>query len=525
MSKHIDDNLWIIGLASHENLAWAFFMTATLWLAVTFFYWRHPGGPAWGKYYYSSSCTKNPPIPGPKGWPLIGSMGLMGSLAHQRIADSASACGGKRLMALSLGETRVVVTCEPDVAKEILNSSVFGDRPVKESAFRLMFNRAIGFASYGVYWRSLRRISANHLFSPSQIKTSQLQRSQIANQMLLYLANNRHQSLRVRQLLKKASLANMMCSVFGQQHDSPMAELGRLVDEGYQLLGLFNWADHLPFLSHLDLQKISFRCSNLVTMVNRLLTTIIAQHQATNTQTNRDFLHVLLSLPQPDQLSHSDIIAVLWEMIFRGTDTVAILMEWILARMVLHPQVQSRVQEELDAVVGRSRAVTEDDVPSMTYLQAVVKEVLRLHPPGPLLSWARLSTTDTTIDGYHVPAGTTAMVNMWAICRDPDVWADPLEFMPHRFLATAEPGPGPGPGPDFSILGSDLRLAPFGSGRRVCPGKTLGLATVHFWVASLLHDFQWLPSDEKGVDLTEVLRLSCEMANPLTVKVRPRRGG
>ena len=203
-------------------------------------------------------------------------------------------------------------------------------------------------------------------------------------------------------------------------------------------------------------------------------------------------------------------------MIFRGTDTVAVLIEWILARLVIHPDVQKKVQTELDEVAsGESRAITEEDVAAMVYLPAVIKEVLRLHPPGPLLSWARLAITDTTIDGSHVPAGTTAMVNMWAISRDPDVWRNPLEFNPDRFVNE---------GSEFSVLGSDLRLAPFGSGRRSCPGKSLGLATVTFWVAKLLHEFEWLPLDEvNGVDLTEVLRLSCEMANPLTVQVRPRR--
>jgi len=142
---------------------------------------------------------------------------------------------------------------------------------------------------------------------------------------------------------------------------------------------------------------------------------------------------------------------------------------------------------------------------------------LRLHPPGPLLSWARLAITDTTIDGYHVPKGTTAMVNMWAISRDPEFWEDPLEFMPERFVVTKEDVL------EFSVLGSDLRLAPFGSGRRTCPGKTLGITTVTFWVASLLHEYEWVPGEENNVDLSEVLRLSCEMANPLTVKVRPRR--
>jgi cytochrome P450 len=106
---------------------------------------------------------------------------------------------------------------------------------------------------------------------------------------------------------------------------------------------------------------------------------------------------------------------------------------------------------------------------------------------------------------------------MWAISRDPEFWEDPLEFMPERFVVTKEDVL------EFSVLGSDLRLAPFGSGRRTCPGKTLGITTVTFWVASLLHEYEWVPGDENNVDLSEVLRLSCEMANPLTVKVRPRR--
>lgn len=512
---------------------------------MTFFYWSHPGGPAWGKYYYSSnysttktnnnknnlnSSTKPSTttsssifIPGPKGYPLFGSMNLMSSsLAHHRIASTAKTCKATRLMAFSLGDTRAIVTCNPDVAKEILHSSVFADRPIKESAYSLMFNRAIGFAPYGVYWRTLRKISTNHLFSPMQIKSSGPQRSEIATQMIdLFRNRHLHGGFCVRDVLKKASLNNMMCSVFGQRFkidevNERMMELSGLVEQGYDLLGSLNWGDHLPFLKDFDVQKIRFSCSELVPKVNRFVGSIISDHRADKNQTNKDFVHVLLSLQEPDKLSDSDMIAVLWEMIFRGTDTVAVLIEWILARLVIHPDVQKKVQTELDEVAsGESCAITEEDVAAMVYLPAVIKEVLRLHPPGPLLSWARLAITDTTIDGYHVPAGTTAMVNMWAISRDPDVWRNPLEFNPERFVSE---------GAEFSVLGSDLRLAPFGSGRRSCPGKNLGLATVTFWVAKLLHEFEWLPLDEvNGVDLTEVLRLSCEMANPLTVQVRPRR--
>ncbi|KAK2650005.1 hypothetical protein Ddye_017494 [Dipteronia dyeriana] len=528
------ESLWVFALASkcraftQENVACSLLIMFLAWFFMTLFYWAHPGGPAWGKFRFkrgSSSVPANKPIPGPKGFPLIGNMNLMVSLAHHKIAAAAETCNAKRLMAFSLGDTRAIVTCNPDVAKEILNSSVFADRPVKESAYSLMFNRAIGFAPHGVYWRTLRRISANHLFCPKQIKGAETQRLDIASQMVDMFGDHK-EGFCVRQVLKRASLNNMMCSVFGREYklnslNNEVEELRELVEEGYELLGMLNWTDHLSWLVDFDPQKIRFRCSKLVPKVNRFVGGIIAAHTAQNGEKTMDFVHVLLSLQGPDKLSDSDMIAVLWEMIFRGTDTVAVLIEWILARMVLHPDVQSRVHDELDKVVGRSRSVAESDLSGMVYLTAVIKEVLRLHPPGPLLSWARLAITDTTIDGYHVPEGTTAMVNMWAISRDPHVWKDPLEFMPDRFVSKEGEV-------EFSILGSDLRLAPFGSGRRVCPGKNLALTTVSFWVATLLHEFEWLPPSDQNdnnnkVDLSELLRLSCEMANPLTVKLRPRR--
>ncbi|XP_010559142.1 PREDICTED: cytochrome P450 78A9-like [Tarenaya hassleriana] len=505
---------------TQTHVAFSLLIAVAASFAVSLFYWAHPGGPAWGKY---GRVRGRAMIPGPRGIPLVGSMSLMTStIAHRRIAAAAERFEAKRLMAFSLGDTRVIVTCDPDVAKEILNSPVFADRPVKESAYSLMFNRAIGFAPHGVYWRTLRRIASNHLFSPKQIRRAETQRRVIAAQMVESLAEKQRKGLCfVRELLKTASLNNMMCSVFGKEYglnreDGEVEELRGLVEEGYDLLGTLNWTDHLPWLSELDPQRIRSRCSSLVPKVNRFVSRIISEHREQTLDSPHDFVDVLLSLHGPDKLSDLDIIAVLWEMIFRGTDTVAVLIEWILARMVLYPVIQSTVQKELDRVVGRSRPVEESDVASLVYLTAVVKEVLRLHPPGPLLSWARLAITDTTVDGYHVPAGTTAMVNMWAIARDPHVWEDPLRFKPERFVAKEGEV-------EFSVLGSDLRLAPFGSGRRICPGRNLGLTTVIFWTATLLHEFEWGPSDENTVDLSEKLRLSSEMATPLSPKLRLRR--
>ncbi|KAL8512817.1 hypothetical protein ACS0TY_019086 [Phlomoides rotata] len=114
-----------------------------------------------------------------------------------------------------------------------------------------------------------------------------------------------------------------------------------------------------------------------------------------------------------------------------------------------------------------------------------------------------------------VPAGTTAMVNMWSIAHDPAVWEKPLEFHPERFVA--ELG-----GVDVDVRGSDLRLAPFGAGWRVCPGKNLRMVTVALWVAKLVRHYEWAEDGKKRVDLSERLKLSCEMKYLLSAAVKER---
>uniref|UniRef100_A0A0D9XFX2 Uncharacterized protein n=1 Tax=Leersia perrieri TaxID=77586 RepID=A0A0D9XFX2_9ORYZ len=504
-------------------------------LLTSLLHWSFPGGPAWGRWWWTRrrlSSSSSPSVllpPGPRGFPVIGSMWLMTGLAHRKLAAAAAASPRRRrrLMAFSLGETRVVVAASPDVAREILGSASFADRPVKESAYGLLFHRAIGFAPHGTYWRALRRVASTHLFSPWQVSASAPQRAVIARHMVNAMKNSPG-GVEVRGVVRRASLNNVMWSVFGRRYelttgtdwDDETRELRELVDEGYDLLGQLNWSDHLPWLARFDLQGTRARCAHLVPRVNRFVSRIIDEHKhkaaSPPSSAAVDFTDVLLSLQGSDKLAHSDMVAVLWEMVFRGTDTVAVLIEWVLARLVMHQDVQARVHEELDRVVGLDRDVTESDSASLVYLHAVIKEVLRLHPPGPLLSWARLATSDVHVDGFLIPAGTTAMVNMWAIAHDPEVWAEPMEFRPERFV---------GNGAEFSVMGSELRLAPFGSGRRSCPGKSLAMATVAFWLATLLHEFTLLPSSDltRGVDLSEVLRLSCEMAAPLAVTARPRR--
>lgn len=302
--------------------------------AAVLLYWAVPGGPAWGKHRLSR--LRRPPgqsaIPGPRGLPVVGSMGLMTGLAHRKLAAAAAVSRAERLMAFSIGGTRAVVTAHPDVAREILSGPAFADRPVKESAYGLMFHRAIGFAPYGPHWRALRRVAAAHLFSPKQIAASAAQRAAIAAQMVSalrpkgakdagrILAPGRE--VEVRGVLKRASLHNVMWSVFGRRYELELGaeseeteELRVLVEEGYDILAKLNWSDHLPLLSKFDPQKIRFRCSRLVPRVNRFVNRIIQERRAgrsSHADAPTDFVAVLLSLQGSERLTDPDIVAVLW---------------------------------------------------------------------------------------------------------------------------------------------------------------------------------------------------------------------
>ncbi|EXC35683.1 Cytochrome P450 78A4 [Morus notabilis] len=445
------------------------------------------------------------------GWPVLGNLPEMASrLAHRKLAHLASSLDAKRLMALSLGSTRVVISSHPDTAKEILAGSSFSDRPIKESARLLMFERAIGFAPAGFHWRHLRRIAAVHMFSPRSVAGLEGLRQRVADEMLARVGVQMEEKgvVGLRGMLQEGSLTNILESVFGSSSSCRFGELGQMVKEGYELISTFNLEDYFP-LGFMDFHGVKRRCHKLAAKVNTVVGQIVEgrkTRESHENNSNNDFLSALLSLPKEDQLSDSDMVAILWELIFRGTDTVAILLEWIMARMVLHQDIQAKVQQEIDTFVGNNRHVRDSNIPNLPYLQAIVKEVLRLHPPGPLLSWARLAVHDVHIDKVFIPAGTTAMVNMWAITHDPSVWKDPWAFKPDRFIEE-----------EVTIMGSDTRLAPFGSGRRVCPGKALGLATVHVWLARLLHQYTWLPA--QPVDLSECLRLSMEMKKPLACHV------
>jgi cytochrome P450 len=196
-----------------------------------------------------------------------------------------------------------------------------------------------------------------------------------------------------------------------------------------------------------------------------------------------------------------------------GTNTTASTIEWALTELSRHPQFAKKAREELDDVVGLERVVDESDIPQLKYLQAIVKETFRLHPPNPLLL-PHENIEGCEVGDYHIPPKTRLYVNVWAIHRDPSIYENPLEFNLERFV-----------GSNVDLKGKDFQLLPFGSGRRVCPGIPFGLINVQMELARLLHSFAFnLPKGEnlQDMDMSEVFSITTPKAVSLHVVATAR---
>jgi len=195
-----------------------------------------------------------------------------------------------------------------------------------------------------------------------------------------------------------------------------------------------------------------------------------------------------------------------------GTGTSHTLFIWIISLILKNPLVLKKIKAELDIHVRKKKSISECDISNLIYLQAVVKETLRLYPPCPLLTPRELRE-NCTLSGYNVKKRTRLISNLWKIHTDSNVWEDPLKFKPERFLTTHK---------DIDIRGYDFELLPFGSGRRICPGIYFSLQMVHLTLASVLHSFDILSSPPNRIDMTEIFGSTNNKATPLNIHIKPR---
>ncbi|XP_026409438.1 geraniol 8-hydroxylase-like isoform X2 [Papaver somniferum] len=236
-------------------------------------------------------------------------------------------------------------------------------------------------------------------------------------------------------------------------------------------------------LRFLDLQGYRRRMKNHFGVLHEIFDRIIDQKllsQPEERSNSRDILDMILD-PCTDgiKLERHEIRAILMDFFSAGIDTASSTIEWAMAELIRNPSKMKKAQQELSNIISKDRPIEEKDITRLPYLQAIVKETLRLHPPAPLLV-PHKAEIDVKFHDFVIPKGTQVLVNFWAIGRDPTMWKEPTSFQPERFLSL-----------NIDYKGQDFEFIPFGSGRRMCPGLPLAHRMVHSMLGSLLQSFDW----------------------------------
>ncbi|XP_019089627.1 PREDICTED: flavonoid 3'-monooxygenase-like [Camelina sativa] len=310
-------------------------------------------------------------------------------------------------------------------------------------------------------------------------------------------------------------------SVKAEEMESVGIKFKGIISETIRLLGVANVSDFFPLLARFDLQGLVKKMHVCAREVDAILDRAIEQMQELRSEDGndgecKDFLQHLMKLKEqepdsevPVTLNH--VKAVLVDMVVGGTDTTTSTIEFAMAELIRNPELMKRAQQELDDVVGKDNIVEESHITKLPYVVAIMKETLRLYPTVPLLV-PHLPTETSVVGGYTIPKNTKTFINVWSIQRDPQVWDNPTEFRPERFLDNKS----------CDFTGTDYRFLPFGSGRRICVGVALAERVVLYTLATLLHSFDWNIPEGQVLDLEKKFGIALKLKTPLIALPVPR---
>eukprot|EP00253_Pinus_taeda_P036685 PITA_36685 len=443
-------------------------------------------------------------------------------------------------MSLSFGMKTTVVASSATMAKEVLkiHDHLLAGRPLTQ-ANKPFTKSSLSFDQTGPRWRMLRRISTTELFYVRKIEALQhLRKKQVYQSIRLIFedamkgkcVNIGHTAFNITANL----LGNM---IFGTDMSDPDSCVSQVLQESIakllELHAVTNLADSFPFLQwfHWDPQDISRSTAIHRRKVYAILEKFIEDHLTARgkgtdgSDSEKDLLDALLDI-RSDEFTVNGIkvylivslsLSQIPEILGAGTDTSATTIEWAMTELVRNLEIMKRAQAELDEVVGRKRMVEESDMDRLPYLHTVMKEVLRLHLPVPLLLPHRADSR-CEIGGFVIPKHNQVLFNVWAIGRDPTIWNEPLKFAPGRFMGEDKMS-------HLDFRGEHFDLIPFGAGRRMCVGFPLANRMIHLVLASLIHSFNWAPPlgiSAENVDMADKFGMTLHKAVSLEAIPTPR---
>lgn len=434
---------------------------------------------------------------------------------------------------LKMGWRNYVVVSSPEAAKGVLHTQgeEFACR-TRNAVFDIFAGKGqdIVFTNYGDHWRRMRRILTVPFVTAKVLQHAHFAWEEEVDEVMEDVQSRPESAtagvvLRHRfQLMMYNIVYRMMFnSRFASEYDPLYLKLKGLNGERCRLPAQnykYNYADFFPFLKlfirgYLKIcqevrdKRLSLFKEHFVDERRKLVNAV-----GVSGAEEKCAIDHMLEAQKKGEISEDNILYLIENINVAAIESTLLSIEWGIAELVNHPNVQKRLQAELLEVIGEGNLVAEPDTHNnkLPFLTAVVKETLRLHMPVPLLV-PLMNMRQAKLAGYDIPPQSKVLVNAWWIGNNSKFWDQPEKFMPERFLPAAAENQS-----------LDFRFLPFGAGRRSCPGTAIAMPLLAIVLGRLLQKFDLLPPPGMSkVDVAESGgQFSLHMATHSIVVLRPR---
>ncbi|KDP45698.1 hypothetical protein JCGZ_17305 [Jatropha curcas] len=474
--------------------------------------------------------------PGPKPWPIIGC--LLAKYRNEpafRWIHNLMKQMNTEIACIRLGNVHVIpVTC-PKISCEILKAqdANFATRPISMSTrFTSKGYLTTILAPFGDQWKKMRTVLVTEMLSAAKQRRFYGARVEEANHLVRYVYNQCNEGglvdVRVAAQhycgnVTRKMMFNKRFFGKGKKNGGPGFEEEEHIDAIFRVLHYlyaFCLSDYLPCLVGFDLdghEKIIKEANGIIGKYHDpIIEDRVQQWKDGTKKEEEDFLDVLITLKDDNGnplLSTDEIKAQITEIMLATVDNPSNAVERATAEMINQPKILEKAVEDLDRVVGKERLVQESDLSQLSYITACAREAFRLHPAVPF-TVPHVSMTDTTVANYFIPKGSHVLLSRVGLGRNSKIWDEPHKFKPERHIKND--------GSQVKLVEPYLNFISFSTGRRGCPGVTMGTSMTLMLFARLLHGFTWnVPPNQTSIDLKES-ESSLTLAKPLVALVKPR---
>ncbi|KAL8196940.1 UNVERIFIED_CONTAM: Cytochrome P450 1A5 [Gekko kuhli] len=450
--------------------------------------------------------------PGPVGYPLIGSVLEIGKNPHLSLTQMSKKYGD--VMKVRIGSRPVLVLSGLETIKQALvkQGGDFMGRPDLYSMRYVTDGQSMSFSTdSGEVWAARRKLVQNALknfaSSPSLGSLSSTLLEEHVSQEAEHLVAKLQEVMKEQQrfdpfryiVVSVANVVSAMC--FGKRHSHDDQQLLGIVNESEQFVEVAssgNLADFIPLLRLLPGNSMK-KFKEFNRRFTHFLQNIVKDHYESFSKDNiRDITDSLIDLSQEKdrntkiQLPTEKIVNLVNDIFGAGFDTVTTALSYCLTYLVVYPEIQTKIQGEIDETIGSERKPRLSDRPLLPYTEAFIQEMFR-HSSFLPFTIPHCTTRDTVLNGYFIPKDTCVFVNQWQVNHDKDLWNDPSAFKPERFLTA-----------DGREVNRDdcEKVLTFGLGKRRCVGEAIARWEVFLFLTTLLQELQFSVQDGVEVDMT-----------------------